>query len=61
LFRVFADSADRWLSIKTPKGSLVGMQDIDFECDPVLSKAYRLTGGDEEEIRLLFRPEVLAY
>ena len=37
-------------------GSLVGMQDIDFDSHPRFSKLFLLTGSDEEAVRKLFRP-----
>ena len=42
-------------------GSLVGMQDIDFESHPNFSKMFLLTGSNEEAVRKLFRPALLEY
>ncbi len=40
-------------------GTMFGMQDINFEEYPEFSKAFRLTGSAEPEIRAVFSPEVV--
>jgi len=40
---------------------LVGFTDIDFNDSPAFSKAYRLTGDDEESVRAFFTPAVIEY
>lgn len=42
-------------------GSLVGMQDIDFDTHPTFSKAYLLKGPKEDAIRKAFSHEVLKF
>lgn len=39
----------------------LGYQDIDFEQHPAFSEAYLLQGGDETQIRSVFRQNLLAY
>lgn len=41
--------------------SLFGYQDIDFESNPIFSKAYLLRGEDENSIRNLFGKELLRF
>ena len=42
-------------------GTWFGFKDIDFDSHPTFSRTYYLKGADEEEIRKIFRPEVLEY
>jgi hypothetical protein len=41
--------------------NILGNKDIDFAGNPVFSKRFVLRGSSEQEIRLLFSPEVLRY
>ena len=42
-------------------GALFGLQDINFEDSPEFSRAYRLRGNNEAEIRSLFTPELRTF
>ncbi len=42
-------------------GAAFGYQDIDFESHPQFSRRYLLRGGDEDAVRKLFDPGVLAF
>ncbi len=42
-------------------GNLFGLKDINFEAYPKFSKMYLLQGDKEEEIRTLFKPELLHF
>lgn len=54
-FPTFMLSPEGWLG---RLGTLLGMQDINFEESPEFSRAYRLKGPDEAPVRGVFTPEV---
>jgi len=42
-------------------GNAIAHQEIDFASDPVFSARFRLVGADEERVRELFTPDMLAF